>query len=94
MCTTLISFAVLINGEPSETFQPSRGLRQGDLLSPYIFLLCNEGLISLTSKAAESNLITGVKICHSAPSISHLLFADDNILFYKANMRENSKIGV
>lgn len=92
MCITSISFAVLINGEPSENFRPSRGLRQGDLLSPYLFLLCTEDLISLISKAAESNLITGVKICRRSPSISHLLFADDNILFYKANMRENRKI--
>lgn len=44
-----VSFSILINGEPKECIKPSKGLCQGDLLSPYLFLLCTEGLISLLS---------------------------------------------
>lgn len=92
MCIGLISFGVLINGKPSEPFRPLRGLRQGDLLSLYLFLLCTEGLTSLLSTNVDSNLLTSVKICGRASSLSHLLFANDIVLFYKANMQENRHI--
>lgn len=91
-CVTSVAFAILINSEPSNTIRPSWGLREGDSLSSYLFLLCIESLISLLSKACDSNLITGVKICQCAPNISYLLFADDSVLFYKANMEANKKI--
>lgn len=92
MCINLVSFTVLINGEPSDTIRPSRSLRQGDPLFLYLFLLSTEGLISILSKPVKSHLITGVKICRRDPSISHHLFVNDNILFYKANMMENRNI--
>nr|KYP48455.1 hypothetical protein KK1_029830 [Cajanus cajan] len=65
-----------------------RGLRQGDPLSPYLFILCAEGLSSLLRKAEARGELHGAKICRGAPQVSHLLFADDCFLFCKAIERE------
>nr|DAD19321.1 TPA_asm: hypothetical protein HUJ06_020784 [Nelumbo nucifera] len=67
---------------------PGRGLRQGDPLSPYFFILCAEGLFALMYKAEREGLISGCRICWGVPSVSHLLFADDSFFFFKAEERE------
>lgn len=53
-------------------------------MSPYLFLLCAEGFSTLLSSAEDNGLISGVKICRNAPSISHLLFADDSLILIQA----------
>ena len=53
LCVTSISYSILVNGEPKRMIIPSRGIRQGDPLSPFVFLLCTEGLHGLISKAPE-----------------------------------------
>ncbi|XP_042974662.1 uncharacterized protein LOC122306298 [Carya illinoinensis] len=83
---------ILSNGEPKGPIIPSRGLSQGDPLSPHLFLLCTEGLISLLKKAEEHGKITPVRIYSGAPRLSHLIFVDDSILFCKANVYENQRI--
>ncbi|KAA3487748.1 reverse transcriptase [Gossypium australe] len=65
-------------------FKPARGLRQGDPLSPFLFLICSEGLSSLMRLAKEEGLIKGARASRRGPEISHLLFADDCILFGEA----------
>lgn len=62
-----------------------RGLRQGDHLSPYVFLLCREGLAALLEHVKENTNISGVKVCRYAPSITNLLFLDDSSILMKAN---------
>nr|XP_023923653.1 uncharacterized protein LOC112035046 [Quercus suber] len=87
-CITSPSFSVLINGKPFGCIAPSRGLRQGDPLSPYLFLLCAEGFTALLAKVEMEERIHGVSICKRAPRISHLLFANDSSLFCQATQRE------
>ena len=87
-CVSSSSFSVLINSKSFSMINPSRGLHQGDPLSPYFFLLCAEGFTSLLAKAKNDGKIHGVSICRKAPTISHLLFVDDSLLFYEASKNE------
>ena len=87
-CVTTPAYSVLINGKPYGTIAPSRGLRQGDPLSPYLFLLCTEGFTSLLQKSEAEGLIQGVSICRRAPRITNLLFADDSLIFCQAKQQE------
>ena len=88
MCVTSVSFSILINGEPKGAITPSRGLHQGDPLSPHLFLLCGEGLSAMLKKKEREGLIRGVSAARQAPSISHLFFADDSVIFYRATKEE------
>ncbi len=87
-CVRTVSYSVLINGEPCGFFQPSRGLRQGDPISPYLFLLCAEGLQALLAKAARTKSIQGIAISRGGPKLTHLFFADDSVLFCRASLQE------
>ena len=91
-CVTSVSYSILVNGQPTSFFKPSRGLRQGDPLSPYLFLICTEGLAALIDDAASRKQIHGVKVCRSAPPITHLFFADDSLMFTRANTQEAQRI--
>jgi hypothetical protein len=77
---------VRFNSEETNLFVPSRGLRQGDPLSPYLFLLCAEGLSSLLLFEEEVGGIDGIRVCRNAPSVSHLLFADDSLILMREDM--------
>ena len=88
MCITTASYSVLINGEPHGHITPTRGLCQGDPLSPYFFLMCTEGLHGLPSRAANNDDIWGESLCWNEPKITHLLFADDSLIFYRAKEEE------
>ena len=62
VCITTTFYSILINGEPHGHITPTRGLRQGDPLSPYLFLMCTEGLHGLINKAATNGVIQGVSL--------------------------------
>ena len=72
--------------------KPTRGLKQGDPLSPYLFLLCAMGLHGLLKKAEANGDIRGVSICRNGPQVSHLFFVDDSVLFCRAKEKECQKI--
>jgi hypothetical protein len=72
-CVTLVSFSVKVNGRLSDTFRPTRGIIQGDPISPYLFLLSAEGLSSLLKSVSPVYLARGVRVGIHSPWISHLL---------------------
>ncbi|GAU34505.1 hypothetical protein TSUD_388170 [Trifolium subterraneum] len=80
-CVGTATASVLVNGSPTDEFPLERGLRQGDPLSPFLFLLVAEGLHVLMEAMEAHNLFTGYRVGTSAPiSLSHLQFADDTLL--------------
>ncbi|XP_042958109.1 uncharacterized protein LOC122293655 [Carya illinoinensis] len=85
VCVETVSYSVVVNGTPGAVFRPTRGLRQGDPLSPYLFLLCAEGLSSLLKNAEVRGLIKGVAVARGGKRINHLLFANDCVMFCRSN---------
>jgi hypothetical protein len=89
---TAVRYSVKFNGTLLKVFSPTRGLRQGDPLSPFLFLFVADGLCALLKSEFESNGITPVKVCRGAPGVSHLLLADDTLLFFWASVDEVERV--
>lgn len=87
-CVRSVSYSILINGQPHGHIIPTRGLRQGDPLSPYFFILCAEAMSSLLHFKERSGLLSEIPIGRSGISINHFFFIDDSLLFCRANLRE------
>ena len=83
-CVSTVSFEMLVNGGKSDQFKPSRGLRQGNPLSPCLFIIGQEMLSRLIEKEFELKNIIGVKASVCAPPITHVMYMDDIFLFSKA----------
>ena len=92
ICVKTARLSVRLNGKLLEKFVPTRGLRQGDPLSPYLFLLVGEGLCTLFKHQILQQWLQELTICRKAPGISHLMFADDTLIFFKANEDQANKI--
>ena len=94
LCVSTMSYHVIQNGEELGPIHPKRGLRQGDPLSPYPFIICAQGLCNTLSSLEARGLIHDCKVPRGAPIISHLLFVDDSYLFFRANIQECLLIGL
>ena len=84
-CFTSVRYTVKFNGSLLDSFAPTRGLRQGDPLSPFLFLFVADGLSAVLNQHVSTGVLTPVRICRRASGISHLLFADDTLLFFEAS---------
>lgn len=71
---------------------PTRGMRQGDPLSPFLFILCTEALIILLNGSEVENQIMGLRVAWAIPQILHLLFSNDSLLFYKVEVGQCMEI--
>ena len=88
-CLSTVRFFILINGTPHGFFGSSRGLRQGDPLSPLLFVLVMEAVGRMLDKAIHESRLSGFNVGASVGSslmVSHLLFADDTLIFFYANI--------
>ncbi|KAM1884835.1 hypothetical protein ACFX14_037585 [Malus domestica] len=88
LCVTTLTYSFKVNGEPVGYVQLRRGIRQGDPLSPYLFVMCVKGLLTLLIRAESIGALHGIKVRRSAPSIHHLFFADDSFLFARGTLEE------
>ena len=88
LCISMVEYSVLFNGITVGSVVPGRGLRQGCPLSPYLFIVCAEGLSAMIQDAEDRGALHGCSICRKAPSISHLFFVDDSYLFFKSSLTE------
>ncbi|KAK3220120.1 hypothetical protein Dsin_014090 [Dipteronia sinensis] len=82
-CISTPAMSILVNGSPTPQFKIERGLRQGDLLSPFLFNIVTEGLSALMNKATNLGLLQGASVGNNEVHLSHLQFADDTIFFLK-----------
>lgn len=87
-CISTVQYSLLLNGGFCPSFIPSRGLRQGDLLSPYLFIIGSKILTRLVNREVSRNNLSAFKVSNLAPPISKLCYADDAILFCKAKIVE------
>ena len=91
-CVTSVSYTLLVNGNLTSSFKPSQGLRQGDPLSPYLFLFCANILSIALLQAENQKQLKGVKIGRNGLSFTHLLFADDSLFFFKKDDMSVTKL--
>ncbi|CAB4268374.1 unnamed protein product [Prunus armeniaca] len=87
-CIGTVSYNILVNGKPTGHILPTRGIWQRDPLSPFLFLICAEGLTAMIHKAEARRSLQGFRFCATGVSVSHLFFADDAVLFCKAEEAE------
>ena len=91
-CISFVSSAILVNGSKTASFTPSRGLRQEDPLSSYLFILTQEVLSRLIENEHREGQLGGVKMNIGGPAITHVMYADDIMLFTKAKRCETETL--
>ena len=87
-CISSVTFSFKLNGVVKGRVVPSKCIKQGCSLSPYIFLLCTKAFSSLIHRAEEEGRLLRVRCSVSGPRVSHLLFADDSIIFTWTTIRD------
>ena len=82
-CLTTVTYYVIVNGNLVGSIKPTRGIRQGDLLSPYLFISCAEVIIFQLHQVERNRSLAKVPTSPRGSHLNHLFFADDNLLFCK-----------
>ena len=91
-CVTSVQYTLFVNGSRSKSFKPCKVLRQGDPLSPYLFLMCANVLSLSLQKAEHDKLINGVKVGRSGCTFTHMLFANDSLFFFKKDNKSEANL--
>eukprot|EP00253_Pinus_taeda_P030337 PITA_30337 len=81
-------FSILVNGNLTKPFNASRGIRQGDPLSPFLFILAADGLGRIIKRETRRNKLRGLKLWGNNLTITHQQFVDDIMLFGEVSLRE------
>ncbi|XP_019097511.1 PREDICTED: uncharacterized protein LOC109131263 [Camelina sativa] len=84
-CVSTVSYSYLVNGQAQGIVNPRREIRQGDPLSPYLFIICSEVLSGLCLKAQSQGNLLGLRVAKGSPRVNHLLFADDTMFFIRSD---------
>ncbi|XP_060972577.1 uncharacterized protein LOC115717978 [Cannabis sativa] len=91
-CVSTVFYKFVRGGREIGPLIPSRDIRQGDPLLPYLFIICAEGLSSLLHRYEMNGSIRGCKVARGAPVVSHMLFVDDSYVYCKATKQEASNV--
>lgn len=91
-CISTSRLAITLNGKTSDWFKPSRGIRQGNPISPLLFVLCIEQLSNLIEDLVLAGEWRVIKITKNRPVLKHLLFADDMLMFHEATSQQANTI--
>ena len=87
-CVSSCALNILWNGQPTEYFQPTRGIRQGDPLSPYLFVACMERLSQIIESKVTAGAWKAIPLTRGGTRVSHLMFANDVVLFGEASVEQ------
>ncbi|KAL5563205.1 hypothetical protein UlMin_032952 [Ulmus minor] len=82
-CCSTVSMTLMLNGALVHNFVPKRGLRQGDPLYPYLFIIAVEVLSRLINQKVDNGLISGFRLSRGILALHHIFFADDVFLMGK-----------
>ena len=85
VCIKTVTYSIQVNGKPQGLIQPTKGIRQGDPLSPFLFLLYTEGLHGLMQQFVRMGELKGLSISWNGPQLTHLLFVDNSLFFWQGN---------
>ncbi|XP_030478206.1 uncharacterized protein LOC115695268 [Cannabis sativa] len=91
-CLSSVQYQIVSSDRTMGPIVPSRGLRQGDHISPYLSLVCVEAFSTLIRKFEKRKWLHGCKVANGAPSVSRMLFVDDSFLYYKATNGEMNRV--
>ncbi|KAF7844578.1 ribonuclease H [Senna tora] len=84
-CITSVKYQLLFNGGITDMFEPSCGIRQGDPISPYIYILSANVLSCMIRKEERAKLWKGIKLGQASTELTHLMYADDLFCFFEVN---------
>ncbi|KAJ9545526.1 hypothetical protein OSB04_025233 [Centaurea solstitialis] len=92
LCVESVKYFIRVNDDLVGPVIPQRGLRQGDPLSPYLFILCMEGLSAFLKYEEAGGRLHGCRVARGSPAVTHLFFADDAFIFCRASIDEIRRI--
>lgn len=91
-CVSTVTYSILINGAPTVSFRPSQGIRQGDPLSSYLFILCVNILSCMLLDMEGKGLVQGIELRKGEIPITRMFFVDSILIFMKINKQTPGRL--